>query len=80
MKSTPSRKESLTHIREIVHQYNLLYEVGRRSIQDTVDCPQEHTPGLVVEADDDAGRGEVVVVLLLLTPEKADESGVKWGW
>lgn len=58
----------LTHIGEVVHEYDFLYEVCWGSVENAVHSPQEDAPGLVVKANDDAGRREGVAVLLVLAP------------
>ena len=49
----------LTHVRSIVHEDDLLHEMGRRSVHDRVDRPQEGAPSLIVKANDHAGGGKV---------------------
>merc|ERR1719150_2375595 len=43
----------------VIHQYDLVEELGRRPVDDAVDGPEEGGPALVVEDEDDAGGGEV---------------------
>ena len=45
---------------EVVHKDDLLQEGPGRRVQDAVHGPQEGGPGLVVEAEDDAGGGQAV--------------------
>ena len=53
----------------VVHQDDLVNQMGRRPVQDGVDGAEEDRPGLVVEADDDTGGWQVVAVPpLRLTP------------
>ena len=65
------RRFVLTHIREVVHEDDLLEEVLRRAVDHRVHSPQEDRPGLVVEADDDRGVGQLGAVLVL--PTSAEE-------
>lgn len=50
---------SLTHVREVIDQNDLLDQMLGRSIEDRVDGAQEHRPGFVVETDDDRCGGEI---------------------
>ncbi|GIY19592.1 hypothetical protein CEXT_538221 [Caerostris extrusa] len=63
----------LTQIREVVDQDDLVDEFGRRAIEHAVHRSEEHAPGFVVEADDHAGGGKVLLVLLLATPAEKKE-------
>ena len=49
-----------TLLAEVVHQDDFLQEGPGRRVQDAVHGPQEGGPGLVVEAEDDAGGGQAV--------------------
>jgi len=67
----------LTHIGEIVHQDDLLEQVGRGSVQHRVHRPEEYRPRLVVETDDNwRGRKILQVTTRLLAPatEHLDET------
>ena len=67
----------LTHIGEIVHQDDLLEQVGRGSVQHRVHRPEEHRPRLVVETDDNwRGRKIIHITTRLLAPatEHLDET------
>ena len=54
------RKPAATLLAEVIHQDDLLQEGPGRCVQDAVHGPQEGGPGLVVEAEDDAGGGQAV--------------------
>ena len=67
----------LTHIGEIVHQDDLLEQVGRGSVQHRVHRPEEYRPRLIVETDDNwRGRKILQVTTRLLAPatEHLDET------
>lgn len=49
---------SLTISAGVIHQYDLLQQDGRGSVQHTVHSSQQCGPGLVVKHDDDAGGGQ----------------------
>lgn len=53
---------------EVIHQQNLLDEMWRRAIKDTVNRPQESGPHFIHKAHDDTGGREVVMNELLCTP------------
>ena len=55
-------------VTEVIHQDDLLHQVGGGSVEDGPDGPDQWGPGLVGEDDDDGGGGEVGVVLDGLTP------------
>jgi len=42
----------MSHIGEIVHEDDLLEQVGRGSVQHRVHRPEEYRPRLIVETDD----------------------------
>jgi hypothetical protein len=59
----------LTHIGEIVHEDDLLEQVGRGPVQHRVHSPEEYRPCLVVETDDNwRGRKILQVTTRLLAP------------
>lgn len=53
---------------EVVHEDDLLQESPGRCVQDAVYGSQEGGPGLIMETEDDAGCGQVVLRVLLQTP------------
>lgn len=57
-----------TLLAEVVHEDDLLQEGPGRRVQDAVHGAQEGGPGLVVETEDDAGRGQAGLRPLLPTP------------
>jgi hypothetical protein len=63
------RRWRLTHVGEVVHEDDLLEQVGRRAVEHGVDSPQQDRPGLIVEADDHSGRWQLLqVAARFLTP------------
>lgn len=60
----------VTVLAEVVHQDHLQQVVLGGRAQDAVHGAQQRGPGFVVEADDHAGRRQVLWVLLLETPEE----------
>lgn len=52
------------HVGEIIHQNDLVEQFIRCTFENRVDRPEQHGPGLVVEADDHRRVWQVVVVLL----------------
>lgn len=62
------RKPAATLLAEVVHEDDLLQESPGRCVQDAVYGSQEGGPGLVMETEDDAGCGQVVLRVLLQTP------------
>ena len=70
------RKPAATLLAEVVHQDDLLQEGPGRRIQDAVHGPQEGGPGLVVEAEDDAGGGQAVRGRWLLQAPAGRRGGV----
>ena len=61
-----------TSLAGIVHEHDLHEQVSGGAVDDTVNGPQQGTPRLVVEHDDDAGVGQVVLEHLGLTAERTD--------
>lgn len=59
------RKPTATLLAEVINEDDLLQEGPGRRVQDAVHRPQEGGPGLVVETEDDAGRGQAVLRVLL---------------
>lgn len=47
----------LTELAVVVHQDDLVQQVGRRSVQHTVDSPEQGGERLIEETDHHAGRG-----------------------
>ena len=58
---------SLTKITGIIDEDDLMDEVGRRPLQDSMDSSQEGWECFIVETDDDAGSGQVRFICLPVT-------------
>lgn len=59
---------SVTLLAEVIYKDDLLQQGPRCCVQDAVHGSQERGPGLVVETEDDAGRGQATCEVLLQTP------------
>lgn len=55
-------------VTEIINQDDLVQHFWRRAVHDAGDGTQEHGVGLVMEDDDDRGRGEARGVASIHTP------------
>ena len=59
-----------THGAGVIDEDDLPDEMTWRSVDDAVDCPQQHGEPLIVERDDDGGAGQVLRVRLARAPAK----------
>lgn len=62
------KKPTATLLAEVVHQDDLLQEGPGGCVENAVHGSQERGPGLIMEAEDDAGCGQAVPRMLLQTP------------
>lgn len=64
------QSECFTFVTEIVHHDNLMQELFRGHLNDTVYCPHQGRPSFIVEDQDDTGSGQVIRVVPVLTPRR----------
>ena len=57
-----------TFITEIIHHDNLMQKLFGGHLNDTMHCPHQSGPALVVEDQYDTGRGKIFWILPVLTP------------